>query len=142
MVILHARCELRIFQCAAELINYLGFLKIFFMKLLLYPLVALTLAACSTPAPPLPPICQETKENIETLIKTLEADKKIPDYYIKAHQDNLSKITLNTPRLEEAQKEGYCRFFNLNTQRISNTLTLNPRGMDAEIQRLHEKGNF
>lgn len=112
------------------------------MKLLLYPLVVLTFAACSTPAPQLPQICQETKENIEALIKTLEADKKIPDYYIKAHQDNLSKITLNTPRLEEPQKEGYCRFFNQNTQRISNTLKLNPRGMDAEIQRLHEKGNF
>ncbi|WP_144445459.1 hypothetical protein [Comamonas sp. 26] len=112
------------------------------MKLLLYPLVFLTLTACSAPAPQLPPICQETKENIETLIKTLGADKKIPDYYIKAHQDNLSKVTLNTPRLEEAQKEGYCKFFNQNTQRISSTLKLNPRGMDAEIQRLHEKGNF
>ena len=112
------------------------------MQLLLYPVVVLTFAACSTPAPQLPQICQETKENIETLIKTLEADKKIPDYYIKAHQNNLSVVTLNTPRLNEAQKEGYCRFFNQNTQRISNTLKLNPRGMDAEIQRLHEKGKL
>lgn len=112
------------------------------MKILLYSLVALTLAACSAPAPQSPKICQETEIDIQALIKNLEADTKIPDYYIKAHQENLSKVTINTPRLEESQREGYCRFFNQNTQRISNILKTNPRGMDDEIQRLHEKGNF
>ncbi len=77
---------------------------------------------------------------METLVRTLKVNGSIPDDYIKAQEKDYVMLKANAPKVDAAQRPGFCRFHGRGAGRIQQILDQDPRGMDQEIQQMKVKG--
>lgn len=103
-------------------------------------LIATSLQACAPRAEPLPPECTDALQKMETLGRTLKGNGSIPDDYIKAQEKDYATLKANAPKVDAAQRPGFCRFYALGAERIQQILDHDPRGMDQEIRQMKDKG--